>query len=307
MFNLKLMNMTKNQHTQSAGRYANILYDDAFKVVVCAPGNEELVKHIIELLIPTKRIKTLTMQRTEQHGLSIYDKNSTFDVLCESEKGEQFIVEMQYTEQRNFADRMLCYASFPIRLQMAQKVADAQQNPGKKMDYTLLPIYVVSIVNFTLKHESDDALEGGFISRYDLRNPHNAELMTDALHFVNFELGRLKVKADEPKQCKTLLEKFAWSVMHMDMQNDRPDGFDDPLLEQLYNAAEFANMTVEHQQQYEQVMRTIIDERAILDFETDKARQQERIAIAKQMLAKGFAPSDIAEITGLSVEDLAKL
>ena len=54
-------------------------------------------------------------------------------------------------------------------------------------------------------------------------------------------------------------------------------------------------------------MRTIIDERAILDFETDKARQQERIAIAKQMLAKGFAPSDIAEITGRSVEDLAKL
>ena len=69
----------------------------------------------------------------------------------------------------------------------------------------------------------------------------------------------------------------------------------------------YSTVLVDYQQQYEQVMRTIIDERAILDFETDKARQQERIAIAKQMLAKGFAPSDIAEITGLSVEDLAKL
>ncbi|MBO4595343.1 MAG: hypothetical protein J5632_01865, partial [Bacteroidales bacterium] len=79
--------------------------------------------------------------------------------------------------------------------------------------------------------------------------------------------------------------------------------------------AEFANMTVEHQQQYEQVMRTIIDERAILDFATEKAQkqgieqgaEQKAIEIARQMLAKGYAKSDVADITGLSPESLAKL
>ena len=54
-------------------------------------------------------------------------------------------------------------------------------------------------------------------------------------------------------------------------------------------------------------MRTIIDERAILDFETDKARQQERIAIAKQMLAEKLEPELISRVTGLSIEALAKL
>ncbi|MBR5063382.1 MAG: hypothetical protein IKX05_01560 [Bacteroidales bacterium] len=43
-------------------RFANILFDDTFKVVVCAPENEQLLIKIIELLIPGKHIKTLVLK-----------------------------------------------------------------------------------------------------------------------------------------------------------------------------------------------------------------------------------------------------
>ncbi|MBO4596098.1 MAG: hypothetical protein J5632_05760 [Bacteroidales bacterium] len=39
----------------------------------------------------------------------------------------------------------------------------------------------------------------------------------------------------------------------------------------------------------------------------EKGAEQERLAIARQMLAKGYSPSDVAEITGLTPEALAKL
>ena len=55
-------------------RYANILFDDAFKVVVCAPGNERLLIKLIETLIPEKSIMHLELQDKENHGLSLSEK-----------------------------------------------------------------------------------------------------------------------------------------------------------------------------------------------------------------------------------------
>ena len=102
--------------------FANILYDDTFKVVVCAPGNEALLIGLIETLIPGKSIRSLKIIDKEQHGLVISDKNVTFDLFCTSDDGEQFIVEMQNAPQRNYADRMLSYATYPIRNQLAVKL-----------------------------------------------------------------------------------------------------------------------------------------------------------------------------------------
>ena len=131
-------------------RFANILFDDAFKVAVCAPGNEGLLIKIIELLIPGKHIKTLVLRDKENHGLSVSDKITTFDLYCTSENGEQFIVEMQHSPQKNYADRMLCYATYPIRAQLSSKLEKRREGiKVDKTDYSLCPVYVVSILNLT--------------------------------------------------------------------------------------------------------------------------------------------------------------
>jgi len=60
----------------------------------------------IELLIPGKKISSLTLRDKEQHGLALTDKNVNFDLYCTSESGEQFIVEMQYSGQASYAARI---------------------------------------------------------------------------------------------------------------------------------------------------------------------------------------------------------
>ena len=324
MFNLKLMNMTKNQHTQSAGRYANILYDEAFKVVLCSPGNEELLIKIIELLIPGKRIRSLSLHDKEQHGLSLSDKNVNFDLYCTSESGEQFIVEMQYSSQHSYADRMLSYATYPIREQLARKLREyrkgwigrlLKRKPRKKMDYTLLPVYVVSLLNFKLPHEDARALDEGLISRYDIRNAGNGEQLTDALHFVFLELDRFTIGQGEKDKCSTLLEKFVYSLKYSHELQERPDSFREDLLVLFYKAIDYANMSIRKQEQYDRIMTTQIDIIARQDYAHDmgveeglqQGAKQKASEIARQMLAKSYSPKEVAEITGLSAEEVAKL
>ena len=305
-------------------RYANILFDDTFKVVVCAPENERLLIKIIELLIPGKHIKSLVLKDKENHGLSISDKVTIFDMFCTSETGEQFIVEMQHSPQRNFADRMLCYATYPIRNQLAAKFAARKERIERgealeKMDYGLFPVYVVSIVNFSIPHKEEKSLEGGLVSRYDVRNPASGELMTESLHFVYLELGRLKARLGESAKCKTLLEQFVYSTKYMHEIKERPEGFDDPLLIDLYNASEFANWSPDKQAKYYRTMRTeldIIAEKAYAREEglaegRAEGRAEEKIALTaehvRKMKAEGISPEVIGRITGLDAEELAML
>ena len=297
-------------------RYANILFDDTFKVVICAPGNEALLIRIIELLIPGKHVKSLVLRDKENHGLSVSDKITTFDLYCTSENGEQFIVEMQYSAQNSFADRMLCYSTYPIRAQLAAKLSSMRERRANgekpdKMDYSLKPVYVVSMLNFSIKHSSPDALDNGLVSRYGILNAGNGETMTEALHFVYLELGRLVAKVDEPHKCKTLLEQFAYSLKYMHKLPQRPDGFDDPLLVELYNATEFANWPPDKQLKYDDTMRTELDIIAIKTYAQEEGhregRQEEKSEIAKKMLAKGYNLEDIADITGFTPSQVKEL
>lgn len=135
---------------------------------------------MIELLLPGKHVQSLELRPTEQHGLVISDKNSIFDLYCTSETGEMFIVEMQYSPQDSYADRMLCYASFPIRMQMAAKqAAFRKEGLRDKMDYSLLPIYVVSILNFSIGHSDERTVRDGLLSQYCICCPDTGEQMTD--------------------------------------------------------------------------------------------------------------------------------
>lgn len=325
-------------------RYANILFDDAFKVVVCAPGNEPLLIKIVELLIPGKHIRSMELRDKENHGLSVSDKITTFDLFCTSETGEQFIVEMQYSPQKHYADRMLCYATYPIRAQLTRKMQLRKEKlqVGERiesMDYGLLPVYVVSLLNFSIPHASADILEEGLISRYEIRNGRNGELMTPALNFIYLELGCLGIKLGESEKCRTLLEKFAYSLKYMHKLGTRPDGFEEDLLKMLYDAAEFSNMTVEQQTDYETIMRTELDiiaekayarETGLAEGRAEglsagkaegkaegraeglaeglaEGRAEAKAEIARKLLEKGFSFADITEITGLSEEEFKKI
>ena len=282
-----------NQTLKQAGRYACVLYDGAFKVVLIRPENEELIRKIIELLIPGKRLSRLVFIDKEQKGLVVSEKNVNFDILCKDEEtGEEFIVEMQFGKQNTYRERMLVYATYPIRTQMAEKII--RYNSGEsldKMDYSLRPVYVLSFLNFALEHENEKALDAdnGLISRYAVRNDRNGELMTDAMHFIYVEMDRFPYKENEEDKCNTLLEKFVFSMKYMHTLKDRPESFMEDLLRLLYDATELGSMTIEQRERYEETMRNELDISLEKRYVKEEAFKEGREAGREEGLAEGEA------------------
>ena len=292
-------------------RYANILLDDAFKVIIFTPGNEELMARMIEVLLPGKRIRSLEFKPTEQHGLALSDKISNFDAVCTSEDGEMFIVEMQGLPQASYADRMLCYASFPIRMQLEQKLKDLQSGRAKPMDYSLLPIYLVSIVNFRLPHDNDEILREGLISEYEICSPRTGERMTGALRFVFLELGRLVPKLGEEDKCNSIIEQLAYSVRYMKDLKECPKQFVDPLFPLLFGASEFARLDVNKQMQVTKIMRTELDRIAENNYARNEGFAQGKAETAREtaraLRELGVDVAIIAKATGLGEEEVRGL
>ena len=152
--------------------------------------------------------------------------------------------------------------------------------------------------------------ENGLVSRYDIRNVRSGEPMTEALHFVYLELGRLNASVDEPHKCKTLLEQFAYSTKYMHELPQRPDGYDNPLLVELYDAAEFANWSPGKQREYDIIMRTELDiiaeKEYIREEEREKSAQKEAEAI-RALKAQGVSDQVIALSFGKTIEEIQAL
>lgn len=102
-------------------RYINPLTDYGFKWLFgTEPNKDLLIDFLNELLPPHHRIKELAYARSEHLGESVIDRKAIFDIYCESENEDKFIVEIQKAKQNYFKDRTVYYSTFPIQEQAKQ-------------------------------------------------------------------------------------------------------------------------------------------------------------------------------------------
>ncbi|NET49875.1 MAG: hypothetical protein F6K09_14400, partial [Merismopedia sp. SIO2A8] len=79
-------------------RYINLLTDFGFKRVFGTEANKELAIDFLNTLLPTHhKIQDLTFRNNENLGATERDRRAIFDIFCQGDNGEQFIVEMQRT------------------------------------------------------------------------------------------------------------------------------------------------------------------------------------------------------------------
>ena len=294
---------------ESAGRYACLLYDSTVKTVLGVQENEDLLIEILQFLIPGKRISSITVANKEKHGLVVSEKVVIFDLLCrDADTGEEFLVEVQNAPDKTFKDRALYYSLVPVREQMEKKQAEVGKGRKNKMDYSIKPVYVICLLNFNLEHESPDALEEGYVCRYELRNARNGEMMTEAINFIFVEMDRLPYAKDEDAKCRNRLEKFIFALKYMHTFEQFPPEFrDDSMLGRLAEASELANMSVIQREEYDKAMKDEFARLVENNFAREEGRAEGKAEIAKAMLAEGMEPALIIKFTGLSAEEVDSL
>ncbi|MDR1336436.1 MAG: Rpn family recombination-promoting nuclease/putative transposase, partial [Tannerella sp.] len=93
-------------------RYINPHTDFGFKKLFGTEANKDMLQALLPVLLrKSDRIEKLSYLQPEQLGRSEEDRDAVYDIYCETEAGEKFIVEMQRTYQEFFIDRSLYYAT----------------------------------------------------------------------------------------------------------------------------------------------------------------------------------------------------
>ena len=99
-------------------RYINPYTDFGFKKIFGEEASKPLLIDFLNALLPERaKITSLTFKNTEQLGLTDLDRKAIYDIYCENNRGEKFIVELQKAKQNYFKERTVYYSTFPVREQ----------------------------------------------------------------------------------------------------------------------------------------------------------------------------------------------
>ena len=129
-------------------RYISLLTDFGFKRIFGTAMNKDLLICFLNSLFNgIQVVKDVSYLNPEHVGDVYTDRKAIFDVYCEGENGEKFIVEMQNAYQTYFKDRSLFYSTFPIREQAPK---------GNDWNFKLSHVYTVALLNFNMNEDAFD-------------------------------------------------------------------------------------------------------------------------------------------------------
>ena len=134
------------------------------------------------------------------------------------------------------------------------------------------------------------------------------ELFSDKMRLTLLQLPCFTKEIDE---CETIFEKIIYVLKHMEILQRMPFLAQSAVFKRLSEIADVASLTKEERRQYDEDLKHYRDTIAVmhgqfLEGET-KGRAETNIANALKMKVKGYPIEDIAEITGLTADEIAAL
>jgi len=283
---------------QAEERYISLLTDFGFKRIFGTAPNKDLLINFLNALFKKEQVITdVKYLNSEKVGDVYTDRKAIFDVYCENEKGEKFIVEMQNAYQKYFKDRSLYYATFPIKEQ-APKSAD--------WDFKLQHVYVVALLNFDMQ---DEAFDKRKISHdVGLLDKKTKKVFNDKLTFKYVEIAKFDKPLDK---LRTLYDKWLFALKNLSRLENRPKELRDKIFDKLFAEAEIAKFSRKELMEYEDSLKAYRDIKNSLDTAIEKGRAEGKaeanFETARKMLADGMPNDVVMKYTGLSEDVLRKL
>ena len=275
-------------------RYISLLTDFGFKRIFGTKPNKDLLINFLNSLFDGFQvIKDVKYLNSEHVGDVFAERKAIFDVYCENERGEKFIVEMQNAYQKYFKDRSLFYSTFPIREQ-APKGAD--------WNFKLERVYTVALLNFDLKEEAFD--QDDINHDVGLLDKKTHKVFNDKLSFKYVEIAKFDKTEDE---LVTLYDKWLYVLKNLSRLDERPAALKEKVFTKLFEEAEIAKFTPTELKEYEDSLKAYRDVKNSIDTALEKGREEKAIQIAKKMLAAGMDIDTIINMTDLSKDEIEKL
>lgn len=324
--------MSKNNYDEKKlPEYASILDDAGFKAVLGDERNKELLRQLINLILPKDRyvVEIEHFENRETDGFTPVTRGLRVDVRVKDIHGRTFIVEMQQKMHESFVERCIWYGA----------KAYGYDLPKGSTYEDLKPVYVIAFLKEKIQHE-DESLwnEDHFISCYQMREKSTGEFAPDAIFCIFVELGRFHkdeslLKSTLDKTCYLFRNSGKW-------KGSVPKAVsDDEFTKQMADACLVANFPPDVKLNYVKEMFTEMDYKAEVkayykegirdgikegiekgiekgikkgikkgrEEGLQEGKTQERHHVAKNMLSAGIPADTVASCTGLTLEELKTL
>jgi len=253
-----------------------------------------LIDFLNALLPQNNKIVDLNFKNTEQLGQTDADRKAIYDIYCENESGEKFIVELQKAKQNYFKERTIYYSTFPIR----------EQAEKGEWNYILKAVYCVGILDFTFDDYENEPEKSEVVHTIKLKN-QNGKTFYDKLTYIYLEMPNFKKKEAD---LITRLDKWLYFIKHLEDFQSIPTVFKDEVFTQAFEKAELAKFGQAEMESYEYSLKVFRDNKAVFEYaiETafDNGKIQRTIEIAKAAKQIGLSVTDINKLTGLSENEI---
>ena len=239
-------------------KYINPYTDFGFKLLFGTAMNKELlISFLNALLFKEETVKDVTYLNAEHLDTQEYDRRAVFDVYCENEKGEKFLVEMQRGEQQFFKDRSVYYATFPIR----------EQSQRGKWDYELKAVYIIGILNFTFNDTDGDY----FHHEVKLVDLYTHKVFYDKLTFIYLEMPKFNKKEDE---LESMFDKWLFVLRNLSSLFERPRALQNRVFDRLFEAAEIAKFNPKELGEYWESLKNFRDWYSVMSTQLKKGHEE---------------------------------
>jgi len=254
-------------------RYLNPFTDFGFKKLFGTEANKDLLIDFLNSLFQGEEvIKTLEFKKQEQLGESEIDRRAIFDLYCENEKGEKFIIELQKAKQKYFKERTLFYATFPIQ----------EQNQRGDWDFNLKAVYLVAILDFIFDEDKEDPEHYRYVVQ--LTDSDTKKVFYDKLTFVYLEMPKFMKKG---KELVTHFDKWMYALKWLPTLIESPDFLEEEIFKKLFQISAVQNLSPEEKERYESSLKFYRDSKNVIDTAREEGRVEGRVEGEQIGIAKG--------------------
>lgn len=297
-------------------RFINPHTDFGFKYLF---GREQtkgfLISLLNEILKGERVITSIEFMDKERVARSYEDRTILYDVLCKSDNGEEFIVEMQRKDEGNFKDRCIYYESSLIA---------TQGERGRDWKFKLIPVYIIVLMEFSVT--KDEKLLRRDVGLLDMKTN---ELFSDKFRMIFIDLNAMNKLEGE---CDNDFERWIYILKNMESLKEIPYKEVNDLWADFEVVADVGSMTKDEQRIYESSLnsyRVLMSafEKSVEDGRAEglaeglaegraegraeglaegraEGEKKAKTDMARKMLASGMDKRTIAEFTGLSEKDI---
>jgi predicted transposase/invertase (TIGR01784 family) len=189
------------------------------------------------------------------------DRRAIFDIYCEGENGDKFIVELQKAKQNFFKDRTVFYSTFPIQ----------QQAEQGEWNYELKAVYCVGVLDFTFDDYETEPERSEVLHVIQLKNQRN-RVFYDKLSYIYLEMPNFRKGEDE---LETRLDKWLYFLRHLVEFSEIPRIFGgEDVFRSAFEKAALANLNRDEERRYQDSLKVYRDLKGVVDTARDEGRAE---------------------------------